>query len=80
MHCAVEFAAAYDVETAAGFGEDFQDVNVAASLYRIAHGGVDGGVGGLHLVQMIEKSGLAVDVDCRADFGDDVLNIYVFSE
>ena len=68
LQCAVKFAAADDIEAAAGFCHKFEDVDIAAGLDGIADGCVDCVVGVLNFAKVLEERGLAVDIRRRADF------------
>jgi len=76
----VQLSTADNVKTAAGFGQNFQNIYVAAGLNGIANGWYKSAIGLFNFLQMVLEGGLAVDIDRCAELSGYSFNIYVFSE
>ena len=75
-----EFSAADNIKTAAGLGECFKDMNIAACLDGIADGGIKFAIGFLNFIKMLQKCGLTIYVRRRTNLGSYLMYIDIFSE
>ncbi|MBA7664969.1 hypothetical protein ES703_73035 [subsurface metagenome] len=80
MQNAIQLPAADNVKAASCFGHKFEDIYIAAGLDGITNRGIKLAVGLSNFLQMLLEGGFAVDINRRADFGDDSFNVYVFSK